>query len=327
MTKPDALACAYGASVLLKHLTALRQEIAGVRSAEDIESIHRMRVASRRLRSAVPLFAVCFRKKQVNYWLQEIKGVTRALGAARDADVQLDVLKKITRDQAEEKYKPGLRRLALRIFQNRQGLQGPIIVALDKLDQDGFYALLERDLNQVFPAFTPETPFPHALYINAASAIQEHLDEFLAYEPYVYQPESILELHAMRISAKQLRYTMEVFAPIYPGELQTYLQAVKTSQELLGDIHDCDVWQEFIPQFIAEEQQRTIEYFGQVNPFHPLLPGFEYFRQNRREFRAARHKELLRKWEQWKDKNLWSELNQTVASFIHPDLFPPVQTV
>jgi CHAD domain-containing protein len=327
MTKPDALACSYGASVLLKHLTALRQEIAGVRSAEDLESIHRMRVASRRLRSAIPLFASCFRKKQVRMWLKEIKGITRALGAARDADVQLDILRKITVDVSEENIKPGLRRLALRIFQKRQALQSPIIAALDKLDKDGFYALLERDLTQALPASTPETPFSHALYINAASAIQERLEEFLAYEPYVHCPECIHELHAMRITAKQLRYTMEVFAPIYPGMLQAYLQGVKTSQELLGDIHDCDVWQEFIPQFIEEEQQRTIEYFGHANPLHPLLPGFEYFRQNRRDFRDAQYQEFCRKWEQWKNKNLWGELSQTITSFIHTELFPPAPPV
>jgi CHAD domain-containing protein len=326
MTKPDALACSYGASVLLKHLTALMQEIAGVRSAEDIESIHRMRVASRRLRSAIPLFARCFRKKRVKGWLQDIKGITRALGSARDADVQLAVLKKITRDLEDEKCKPGLRRLALRIYQKRQELQSPIIAALDKLQQDEFYTQLERDLTQILPGLTPETPFPHTLFINAASAIQERLEEFLSYEPYVHRPECVLELHAMRIAAKQLRYTMEVFASIYPGELKPYLQAVKTSQELLGDIHDCDVWHDYLPIFIEEEQQRTIEYFGLANPLNPLLPGIEYFRQNRRELRDAQYQELRLKWEQWKEKNLWDELSQRIASFIHTDLFPPIRT-
>ena len=326
MTKPDPLACSYGASVLLKHLTALRQEIPGVRTAEDIESIHRMRVASRRLRSAIPLFARCFRKKQVRLWLHEIKGITRALGAARDADVQLAVLEKTTRNLTEEKVKPGLRRLALRIYQQRQKLQAPILKALDKLEKDGFYIILERDLNQVLPGLTQETPFPHALYVSAAGAIQERLDEYLAYEPYVHRPECVLELHAMRIAAKQLRYTMEVFAAIYPGELQIYLQAVKASQEFLGDIHDCDVWQDFLPQFIEEERQRTIEYFGHANPLHPLMPGFEYFRQNRRDFRDKQYQELRRKWEQWKEKNLWDELSQAITAFSHTDLYPPLQT-
>ena len=326
MKKSNQLTCSYGASVLLKHLTALRQEIAGVRTAEDIESIHRMRVASRRLRAAIPLFARCFRKKHVRLWIREIKGITRALGAARDADVQLDVLEKITKDLTEEKYKPGLRRLALRIYQRRQELQDPILKALDKLEKDGFYGLLERDLNQVLPGLTPETPIPLALYVKAADAIQDRLDEYLAFESYIHRPECILEHHAMRISAKQLRYTIEVFAPIYPGELQTYLQAVKTSQEFLGDMHDCDVWQDFLPKFIEEEQQRTIVYFGHSNPLHPLLPGFEYFRQNRRDLRDAQYQELRLQWEKWKEENVWNALSETIASFTHADLFPPLQT-
>jgi inorganic triphosphatase YgiF len=75
-------------------LDAFAQEIEGVRLAEDIEYIHRMRVASRRLRAAFPLFASCFPQKQYGRWMAEIAGITRALGEARDADVQIAFLTK-----------------------------------------------------------------------------------------------------------------------------------------------------------------------------------------------------------------------------------------
>ncbi len=57
--------CVFGAEIILRHLTALEQEIEGVRLAEDIECIHRMRVATRRLRNALSLFADCFSQKKV----------------------------------------------------------------------------------------------------------------------------------------------------------------------------------------------------------------------------------------------------------------------
>ena len=57
------------------------------------------------------------------------------------------------------------------------------------------------------------------LRLLANQAINEKLTNFLSYETFVHIPEKKLELHAMRIAAKHLRYTMEIFAPLFPGEL------------------------------------------------------------------------------------------------------------
>ena len=75
-------------------LEALTKEIDGVRAGEDIEYLHRMRVASRRLRAALPVFASCFPAKKYARWLTDIRRITRVLGDARDADVQVGALRK-----------------------------------------------------------------------------------------------------------------------------------------------------------------------------------------------------------------------------------------
>ena len=64
--EPDPLKaeCIFGVQRLLPLLDAFSKEIDGVRTAQDIEHIHRMRVASRRLRAALPLFASCFPEKK-----------------------------------------------------------------------------------------------------------------------------------------------------------------------------------------------------------------------------------------------------------------------
>jgi hypothetical protein len=61
--EPVKTACIFGVQQILPLLDAFLQEIEGVRSTEDIEHIHRMRVASRRLRAALPLFESCFPPK------------------------------------------------------------------------------------------------------------------------------------------------------------------------------------------------------------------------------------------------------------------------
>lgn len=312
----------YGAAVLLKHLAALHQEAAGVRRAEDIECIHRMRVSSRRLRAALPLFADCFTRKQVRLWLEQIKGITRALGAARDTDVKLALLQKIEGEITIPRFRPGLRRLILRISQERQGLQNTVDAALDELDKADFYAQMETALLALQPELPPGTPYPHLLFERSQAAVTQRMEELLAFDPYVYHPECVTELHAMRIAAKQLRYTLETFIPLYPAEFQLYLQAVKSAQEMLGDIHDSDVWLVYLPQFIQDERQRTLTYYGHTRPFNPLLPGLEYFQENQRMERAQRYQEFQERWIQWKSQALWEQLRQAIAAPVFQNVFP-----
>ena len=84
--------CRFAAERLRPLIRAFSREIGGVKAGADSEYIHRMRVASRRLRAALPLFDTCFPEKKFRRWMQEIKKITNALGEARDADVQIGFL-------------------------------------------------------------------------------------------------------------------------------------------------------------------------------------------------------------------------------------------
>ena len=85
MKMPDAV-CVYGAQIMSKHLCGMAGEMDGVRAAEDIEYVQRMRVASRRMRSALALFKRCFFKKDYQQINSQMRTVTKALGEARDLD-------------------------------------------------------------------------------------------------------------------------------------------------------------------------------------------------------------------------------------------------
>jgi CHAD domain-containing protein len=58
----------------------------------DIEGVHEMRVATRRLRAALEVFGPCLHRKRGARALREVKEVAAALGERRDRDVQLDLL-------------------------------------------------------------------------------------------------------------------------------------------------------------------------------------------------------------------------------------------
>lgn len=58
-------------------------------------------------------------------------------------------------------------------------------------------------------------------------------------------PERVRELHDMRIAAKRLRYCFEFFAPCF-ADLGDALKRFKRLQDYLGDLHDCDVWVDYL---------------------------------------------------------------------------------
>lgn len=66
-----------------------------VLDTDDIDRVHDMRVATRRLRSVLEVFARCFPKKQHKRLLQEVKDLADALGERRDADVAIVALERI----------------------------------------------------------------------------------------------------------------------------------------------------------------------------------------------------------------------------------------
>jgi CHAD domain-containing protein len=84
-----------------------------VLDVEDIERVHDMRVASRRLRAALEVFAPCFPHDAHRDLLNEVKALADALGQRRDPDVQIAELTKL-RDQLPAEDHPGVDLLVAR---------------------------------------------------------------------------------------------------------------------------------------------------------------------------------------------------------------------
>ena len=323
--KPDKNTCYFGASALKKNLEAFKQEIEGVRQAKDIEYVHRMRVASRRLRSALPLFAACFPMKKVDNWTKQFRLITLALGNSRDTDVQLNLLNKFYLELTEEKYRPGIRRLILRLTQRREKLQLKVNLSLERLENSGMLVEMTDQLDKTLSPFTESIPFSQPLFNLAYLAIDERLTDFLDFEEFIYFPERVTELHAMRIAAKRLRYVIEIFAPLYPDELKSFFQATRTAQDTLGDIHDCDVWQQFLPEFLERERQRVISFYGNTHTYNRITHGIIYFQQTCLERREKYYQNFLIDWQKWKTKKLWDNLRDVtqLPLLLVKNIYPP----
>ena len=308
----DAAIRVFGAGVLLNHLQALQREVEGVRQARDIEYIHRMRVASRRLRSALELFYDCLPVKKYTRWEAQVRAITRAMGAARDTDVQIDLLEHFLSSIESPDFRPGIRRLLLRLGQSRAKLQAGVLTALEAFEDNHTFVDMEGKLGPRAALKAQVYLFTPTLFQRSFDAITGHLDAVLAYEPFIYQPEKVAELHAMRIAAKQMRYILEAFAPLYEEELSEYIQAIRKIQDLLGEIHDADVWAIYLPRFILKERQRTLKYLGHTRPMSRLEPGLLHFLQDRQKIRVQKYEEFLALWQELKSRDLWQELHKAI---------------
>ena len=312
----------FGLETLQERLPAVSREVAGVRAAADIEYVHRMRVASRRLRNALSLFGDDLPHKSYGAWRVEIRRITKALGKARDTDVQIARVQDFLQHIDEESYRPGLERLLLRLQQQRTRAQKKVCKTLDRLEDKRILEEMYDTLHELLVharVYEVET-LPADLYHRANEAIRLRLEEFMAYEAHVAYPERSTELHQMRIAAKHLRYTLEVFDPLYDKALRKPLKVAKEIQELLGEVHDGDVWLEFMPVFIEEERKRTLDYCGDVGLAQAFLPGLRALEENRRDQRMRSYYTFRHFWELSKEKEIWEHLREALAPQAEPVL-------
>ena len=75
----------------------------------------------------------------------------------------------------------------------------------------------------------------------AERIVRVRLDELCRLAACAQLPEAVEELHDTRIAAKRLRYLLEITAPVLGPYAETAGKRCKEVQDLLGEVHDCDV--------------------------------------------------------------------------------------
>ncbi len=206
---------------------------AGTRDGSDIEHLHDMRVASRRLRAALEAFRDCFPAKDYKPVGAMARRLTRALGTVRDLDVLLAELRKLNAKASIEEQ-AGFQVLISALEVERNAARPVMIQTLDYLHVHGFrhhvLSLARHARNHSGP-----------LQVQARRQCVAGLAELYGFAPCVHDESRDEELHEMRIAAKRLRYSMEIFRSCFGPDIADRIGDVKTIQEKIGQIHDCDV--------------------------------------------------------------------------------------
>lgn len=312
----QVLACSY----ISRQLDILMMHLNGARTAEDIEDVHQVRVACRRMRAAMRLFADCFDEKRVTSWQKQIKKLLKSFGAARDLDVQIEFLtqrlKKLTPDQ--RKMRSGIRRMLLRWQQMRDSVQPRLIKAIDMLQKKHILTNIHLETEKTLFILKPLNPTMCSPAIErcASEQIDLHIRDLLAKRLSMDDPNDVPGHHAARIAAKKLRYVMEICNEPLDDTLKQAIKTVKNIQTLLGDIHDCDVWELDIEHFIEDERQCAIDYYGNAGPFSRILPGLEYLRAERNAHRQQLFAEAHAYFMELEQQEFWQQLQHTLDALI-----------
>jgi CHAD domain-containing protein len=113
--EPYALAAA---RIVRTRADELFEYAENVLDTSDIERVHDMRVASRRLRAVLEIFEPCFPQGDFKTVLRDVKALADALGERRDPDVHIDAMEELEKD-FQAAHRPGLEALVGRL-RNRQ---------------------------------------------------------------------------------------------------------------------------------------------------------------------------------------------------------------
>jgi hypothetical protein len=149
---------AYAANSIRTRLKRMLTYADGVRSGDDIEAVHDMRVWSRRTRAALEVFQSVFPAQEYAAVEREVKAITDSLSLARDLDVMIDSLGRRVQEMPPEQ-RAGLQSFIEMLQRRRSKAQAPVEKALKRLEQCD----LEVQLDRMIRAAEPHPNVPGAV--------------------------------------------------------------------------------------------------------------------------------------------------------------------
>lgn len=156
----------------------------------------------------------------------------------------------------------------------------------------------------------PEAP----LADNAERIIAVRLDELTSFMPKATDPEEVVALHDMRIAAKRLRYILEVTGDCFGPYAGGAVKMVKDLQDLLGEIHDCDVQLPEVAAFLEELMAEDVATAGESAkdlakaPNRRAYAGLVALQVHLRARRNALFEQFLELWRDYERKGFAARL-------------------
>jgi CHAD domain-containing protein len=199
--------------------------------AGDATSLHHARVATRRLRAALPLVAS---GPKAGKLARSVRRLTQALGPVRELDVELLILDEF--EKSGDVPRAAVQRLRTSIAEERRRLYSEV---RDRIDDFDLEKVRKRAL-AVARKCAKRSRDRKGLAVarERAGRRAQRLTAAIENAAGLYLPD---RLHEVRIAVKKLRYTLELIQGPGTSRPSARIRTLKNAQDLLGRMHDLEV--------------------------------------------------------------------------------------
>jgi CHAD domain-containing protein len=271
---PDEPMSEAGRKVLRFHYRRMVFHEPGTRQGEDVEALHDMRVATRRMRAALRVFGTYYKPKARARFRKGLRRTGQALGPVRDLDV---FRTKIAQYQVTlpDSQRGDLERF-LNVLEARRDTARERMIRY--LDGDKYALFVER-----FGLFvetegqgsrSPEPsdrPVPYRVCHVVPMAVYRRLAAVRAFDEWVTIPNPPpSRLHQLRISCKRLRYTLEFFKEVLGPSTGILIKEIVAVQDHLGSLQDAVVAGAILGEYLSEGIWRQLP--GETGTGVPAVP-------------------------------------------------------
>lgn len=218
--------------LLQRRAKALQRHLPQAVAGED-HGVHQARVATRRLREAVPVLGVGATRRPAEKAQRKIRRLTRALGTVRELDVALHLLDELARNERVPRV--AVEEVRAHVLAERDERRAAMLKRLDKVDADK----LHRRLSSVAEGLADAADEGWRTVLSTRVLKRaSRLAEAVESAGPLYQPE---RLHEVRIAAKKLRYGLELAGEGGAVAATPLVRVIRRLQELLGGLNDFHV--------------------------------------------------------------------------------------
>ena len=251
----DTLAVA-GRKAMWIHVDRLLAREPGLRDPERPDDLRKYRVATRRLRAAIRLFAAAYPRHELAPVKDGLTEIARAVGAVRDLDVRIADLNAWVTERGTDDpavVEPLLagwraeREAAARVLSRR----------LDGRRHRRWLISLVTFVEGSTVAPPSSTHAPRTIRDRTASRVWDAYERVRAYAPVVRWAD-VETLHETRIETKRLRYSLEFLGDVLGSDRVWLVERLVALQDHLGALNDAVVTSAAVRAFLDEHHDRLL---------------------------------------------------------------------
>ncbi len=237
MKGPCILAQRSAREALNERVAVLRSHVKAA-AAHDVDGIHDLRVASRRLRAIIEDASGRFRKRALKLFRKRVRTITQGLGKARELDVSIGLLGEIKKNALKELH-PAIAR-TIRFLRKQRDEESKSV------DQSCAQVRAKSFSEELDALIDADKGSSKCYRKDTRAALRRRYKTLSdAYHDWQKSP-SDESLHTVRVAFKKLRYSCEIAKHLYAQRMEEFVAQVKAAQEVLGDWNDMRVLRDYV---------------------------------------------------------------------------------